>query len=79
MRRSPSVVLTIIDSKSFHGLVRPYLRLSGTAEVVEGRAPELLLTLAIAVGNPDVSLPPPNAPDGFTTRIAIHAVAGSGP
>lgn len=79
MRADPSVLLTIVDNDHFYGLVRPYLRVTGTATVTPGGAPELLAKLAKILGNPTVVFPPPNAPAGYTTRIRIDKIGGSGP
>jgi PPOX class probable F420-dependent enzyme len=81
VRLNPLVVLTILDHEHWAGYVRPYLKLTGTATIEEGGAPELLRRLTKVVGNPDpdVAFPPADAPPGFITRIRIDKVAGTGP
>ncbi|MCV7134928.1 TIGR03618 family F420-dependent PPOX class oxidoreductase [Mycobacterium hodleri] len=81
LRLNPLAVLTIMDPNSWAGYVRPYLKLTGTATIEEGGAPELLTRLAAAVGNPDPAIvfPPADAPPGFLTRIRIDKVGGTGP
>jgi hypothetical protein len=72
------VVLTIVDPFHFQGYMLPYLKLTGTATIEEGGAPELLSKLAKVVGNPDATFPPADAPPGFITRIHINKVGGTG-
>jgi PPOX class probable F420-dependent enzyme len=79
LRQNPLVVLTILDPFHFEGYVRPYLKLTGTATIEEGGAPELLTKLSKVVGNPAVAFPPADAPPGFITRIHIEKVGGTGP
>lgn len=79
LRQNPHVVLTILDHQHFHGYVRPYLKLTGTAVIEDGGAPQLLAKLNKVVGNPDLTFPPPDAPPGFITRIHIEKVGGTGP
>ena len=81
LRLNPLVVLTVVDPTRWAGYVRPYLKLTGTATIEEGGAPELLTRLAAVVGNPDpeIVFPPADAPPGFITRIRIDKVAGTGP
>jgi PPOX class probable F420-dependent enzyme len=81
VRLNPLVVLTILDHRHWSSFVRPYLKLTGTATVEEGGAPQLLERLVKVLGNPDSTfvVPPPDAPPGFITRIHIDRVAGTGP
>jgi PPOX class probable F420-dependent enzyme len=81
IRRNPFVTLTIIDTRHWHGYVRPYLKVTGTASIEEGGAPELLARLRPHAGNPDTRIvfPPPDAPAGFITRVHIENVGGTGP
>ena len=79
IRHNPLVKLTIIDTKNFGKVVRPYLAVTGTARIVEGGAPELLTKLAKAVANPGAEFPPHDAPPGYVTRIRIDTVGGTGP
>ncbi|MGJ6124933.1 PPOX class F420-dependent oxidoreductase [Mycolicibacterium sp. Y3] len=78
VRREPNVAVTILGSPK-PGQQREYLSVNGTARIVEGGAPELLKDLAIALLGSDEHFPPPNAPEGFLTRIRIDSIGGHGP
>ncbi|WP_018600488.1 PPOX class F420-dependent oxidoreductase [Mycobacterium sp. 155] len=79
IRRDPRVAVTILDPGHVGQVMRPYLAVNGTARVVEGGAPELLEELAQTLAAPDIAFPPPDAPDGWLTRIRIDKVGGVGP
>lgn len=78
IRRDPRVSATIL-APAAPGQQRQYLAVTGTAEVVEGGAPELLKQLAVALLGSDEYFPPADAPAGYLTRIRIESVGGSGP
>lgn len=78
IRRDPHVALTVL-APSQPGQQREYLAVTGSARVVEGGAPELLKQLATALLGSDEHFPPPNAPEGFLTRIRVESVGGHGP
>lgn len=78
IRRDPHVALTVL-APSQPGQQREYLAVTGSARVVEGGAPELLKQLATALLGSDGHFPPPNAPEGFLTRIRVESVGGHGP
>lgn len=78
IRRDPHVALTVL-APSQPGQQREYLAVTGSARVVEGGAPELLKHLATALLGSDEHFPPPNAPEGFLTRIRVESVGGHGP
>jgi hypothetical protein len=78
VRRDGRVALTIVSSDR-SGPMTPYLAVTGTAHVVEGGAPELLVGLAKTMIGPDADFPPQDAPPGFVTHIRIDRVGGVGP
>lgn len=78
IRRDPQVAVTIL-APSQPGQQREYLAVTGTARVVEGGAPKLLKQLATAMLGSDEHFPPPNAPEGYLTRIRIDSIGGNGP
>ena len=78
VRRDPRVALTI-QAEERGNMMRPYLAITGTARIVEGGAPELLVELAKTMAGPAVHFPPDNAPPGYLTRIRIDRVGGVGP
>jgi PPOX class probable F420-dependent enzyme len=79
IRRDPRVSFSIEAEGSSHGMGH-YLVLEGTAEVVEGGAPELLQKLARTYVGPDAVFPPgDNHPPGFTIRITPTRIRGMGP
>ncbi|WP_207838703.1 TIGR03618 family F420-dependent PPOX class oxidoreductase [Williamsia soli] len=78
VRLDPRVALTILGSES-DALMTPYLAINGTADIVEGGAPELLAELAAALAPPGSDFPPEDAPPGYITRIRIEKVGGVGP
>ncbi|WP_099022759.1 TIGR03618 family F420-dependent PPOX class oxidoreductase [Mycolicibacterium palauense] len=77
VRREPRVAVTVLAPGSGE-LMTPYLSITGTARIVEGGAPELLTQLADALA-PGAAFPPPDAPPGYLTRIAVDTVGGIGP
>jgi PPOX class probable F420-dependent enzyme len=77
VRRNPEVAVTILAPPK-PGQQREYLSVNGTARIVDGGAPELLKQLATALLGSDEHFPPPNAPDGFLTRIRIDSIGGHG-
>ncbi|OKH68517.1 hypothetical protein EB74_33135 [Mycobacterium sp. SWH-M5] len=81
MRRQSLVVVGIFDPNPDHweGVVRPFLRLTGTATVEESNIVELERKLAKSVGNPEVEWPPAGYEHGYLTRIRIEKVGGMGP
>lgn len=80
LRRDPRVTLSIQSESSNPMGLREYLVASGTAEVTEGGAPELLARLATTYLGPDVKFPPmDDPPPGFVTRITVDRIGGVGP
>ena len=81
MRQNNRVVVGIFDPSPQHweGVVKPFLRLTGTASVEEANIVELERKLAKAVGNPEVEWPPAGYENGYLTRIRIDGVGGMGP
>ena len=80
MRRDPRVTLSYeTDNLNPIGM-REYMVVYGTAEVIEGGAPELLQKLAHTYLGPNVTFPPmPDPPPGYVTRITVDKVGGMGP
>ena len=79
IERDPRVSLSIEAEGDQHGM-QHYLVVEGTANVVEGGAPELLQSLARVYVGPDVKFPPmPDPPPGFVIRITPAKVRGMGP
>lgn len=80
LRREPRVTLSIQTEKLNDFGLTEYLVVYGSAEVVEGGAPELLNQLAQTYIGPGTDFPPmPNPPPGFVTRVAIERLGGVGP
>lgn len=81
IRRQGLVVVGIFDPNPDHweGVVKPFLRITGTATVEQADIRELERKLAAAVGNPDVEWPPAGTRTGYLTRIHIDRVGGMGP
>lgn len=80
VRRDPRVVLSIEGSVVRPPGLKEYLVVYGTAEVVEGGAPELLQRLAHVYLGPDVTFPPmENPPPGNIMRITVDRLGGVGP
>lgn len=78
VRRDPNVAVTIL-APSKPGQQRGYLSVNGTARIVAGGAPELLKKLATQLLGSAEHFPPPNAPEGFLTRIRVESIGGQGP
>ena len=81
IRRDPRVALSIeADGKDDNGLDR-YLVVHGTAEILEGGAPELLQRLARRLPRPRGGLPPYGRTRrrGFVTSITVDRIGGVGP
>lgn len=78
VRRDPRVALTIVSDQPSE-FMRPYLSVTGTARIVEGRAPELLQELAAVLAAPGLNFPPADAPPGLLTRVRIDKIGGVGP
>jgi len=78
VRRDPRVAVTILGSDPA-ALMTPYLAINGTADILEGGAPELLSDLAAALAPAGSGFPPQDAPPGYITRIRIEKVGGVGP
>jgi PPOX class probable F420-dependent enzyme len=79
VRRDPRVALTIVAPEDPTAFMRPYLSIIGTARIVDGGAPELLVELAKTLAGPGIEFPPADAPSGYVTRIRIDKVGGVGP
>ena len=79
VRSDPRVAVTIVALDGTHQVMRPYLAINGTARIVEGGAPEVLVGLARTLAGPDAHFPPDDAPAGYLTRIRIDRVGGVGP
>lgn len=80
MRRDPRVSLSFQTDRVNDWGLREYLIVSGTAEVSEGGAPELLQRLAATYIGPGVKFPAMDEPPpGFVTRITPENVSGVGP
>ena len=79
LRRDPRVTLSFQGDDIFRYGLLEYLVVHGTAEVVEGGAPQLLQRMAVRYLGPDVTFPPmPDPPPGFTTRVRVERVGGMG-
>ena len=78
IRRDPHVAVTIVSTDR-SGPQTPYLSIKGIAAVEDGGAPELLDEIATTIFGPGTGFPPPDAPDGYLTRITIEKVGGVGP
>jgi PPOX class probable F420-dependent enzyme len=78
IRRDPHVAVTIVSTDR-SGPQTPYLSIKGVAAVEDGGAPELLDEIATTIFGPGTGFPPPDAPDGYLTRITIEKVGGVGP
>ena len=80
LRRDPRIVLSLqTDRTNEWGLVE-YLVVYGSAEIVEGGAPELLQELAYTYIGPDVKFPPmPDPAPGYVTRVSVDRLGGVGP
>ncbi|GAA1455724.1 TIGR03618 family F420-dependent PPOX class oxidoreductase [Williamsia maris] len=78
VRRDPRVAVTIVGSDPA-ALMTPYLAINGTADIIEGGAPELLSDLAASLAPAGSGFPPQDAPPGYITRIRIEKVGGVGP
>lgn len=80
LRRDPRVTLSLQTERTNEWGLLEYLVVYGTAEIVEGGAPELLQELAHTYLGPDVKFPPmPDPPPGYVTRVTVERVAGVGP
>lgn len=80
IRRDPRVAISIHTDRTNPFGLNEYLVIGGTAEIVEGGAPELLQRLAHTYLGPDVKFPPmPDPPPGYVTRIKTDRVKGIGP
>ncbi|MEI7744146.1 MAG: PPOX class F420-dependent oxidoreductase [Chloroflexota bacterium] len=79
LRADPRIALSFeAPGLNAYGLAN-YLVLRGRARVTEGGAPELLGRLAHVYLGPDVVFPGmPNPPAGYTLRITVEKVSGSG-
>lgn len=78
--RDPRVTLTI-EADGHNGIgMANYLKIRGTARLVEGGAAELLQQLAYVYIGPGVRFPPmDDPPPGHVIRITPTRVGGSGP
>ncbi|SPM36839.1 Predicted flavin-nucleotide-binding protein, pyridoxine 5'-phosphate oxidase superfamily [Mycobacterium rhizamassiliense] len=79
VRRDPRVAVTIVALDEPGKGMRPYLSLTGTAQITEGGAPELLTELNPILGDPSAKFPPDGAPPGYLTHVHIDKVGGIGP
>lgn len=80
LRRDPRVTLSLQSESTNPMGLNEYLVISGTAEVTEGGAKELLARLALTYLGPDVKFPPmDDPPEGFVTRITAERIGGVGP
>lgn len=80
LERDPRIALSIeADERNDVGMQR-YLVLHGTADILEGGAPELLGELARTYVGPEVRFPPvDDPPPGSIVRITVDRVTGNGP
>jgi PPOX class probable F420-dependent enzyme len=78
VRNNPHVAVTIL-APAKPGAQTAYLSVNGTARIVEGGAPELLVQLADTLLGPNSGFPPEGAPAGYLTRISIDKIGGLGP
>jgi PPOX class probable F420-dependent enzyme len=78
VRRDPRVSLSIETGDGIPGFDN-YLVVEGSAEAVEGGAPEWLQKLTHDYSGPEVEFPPPGSPPGFLLRITATRVYGIGP
>ena len=80
VRRNPGVALSLEGTRIRPPGLREYLVVHGTAEIVEGGAPELLQRLAYVYLGPDVRFPPMDEPPpGHIMRITVERIGGIGP
>ena len=80
VRRNPKVVLSLEGTKIHPPGLKEYLVVHGTAEIVEGGAPELLQELAHVYLGPDVVFPAlDDPPPGHVLRITVDRLGGVGP
>ncbi len=80
VRRNPNVVLSLEGTKIRPPGLKEYLVVHGTAELVEGGAPELLQRLARVYLGPEVRFPAmDDPPPGHTMRITVGRIGGVGP
>lgn len=80
VRRDPRVVLSFEGTRIHPPGLKEYLVVHGTAELVEGGAPELLQRLAHVYLGPDVKFPPmDDPPPGHIMRITVERIGGVGP
>lgn len=80
LRRDPRVALSLQSERTNPMGLKEYLVVSGTAEVTEGGAPELLGRLAVTHLGSDVKFPPmDDPPPGYVTRITVEGIGGVGP
>lgn len=80
LRRDPRIVISVEGTRTNEWGLREYLVLSGTANVTEGGAPELLQRLAYTYLGPGVKFPAmPNPPPGYVVRMRVDRVSGVGP
>jgi PPOX class probable F420-dependent enzyme len=78
VRNDPRVAVMIVSPSGSGHPISLWLSVNGTAQIVEGGAPELLKDLAQELA-PGVEFVPEGAPPGFLTRIRIDKVGGVGP
>ncbi len=80
VRRDARVVLSLEGTTVQPPGLKEYLVVYGTAELVEGGAPELLQRLAHVYLGPEVTFPPmADPPPGTTMRITVDRLGGVGP
>lgn len=80
IRRDPRVAYSFTAPEPMPNGMHPNLVLYGTAEILEGGAPELVPRLALRYVAPDFDYPVPEGrPAGFTIRTTIRRIAGVGP
>lgn len=80
IRRDRRVAISLEDDALNPYGLQHHVIIYGTAEVMEGGAPELLRRLAKTYLGPDVAFPPmPNPPPGFVIRTTIDRIGGVGP
>ena len=79
LQRDPRVSLSMTTGGRNDLGLDYYLIVHGRATVVNGGGPELLQRLARVYLGPDVTFPPPGAPEGVVVRITPERVGGVGP
>ena len=80
IRKDPRVTLSLEGHEANAIGMKDYLVVYGSAEVVEGGAPELLQELAKSYVGEGVKFPPmDDPPPGYVTKVKVEKLGGMGP